>query len=474
MKVSESTAEDVLLLDVAIIGGGAAGILAALHLLQVASGRVRIGVVEPNSLLGEGAAYSTKSPGHLLNVHAGGMSAFADEPEHFVRYCSARGVHSADGDEGHLEHRFLARSLFGCYLRDTLAGQVAIDSIHVRDEAVDIVGGNPYSIHMASGRTVQAGAIVLATGNTLRALQCLQGDHGNAVISGWDYPALSSISPEEDVCVVGSGLSMADAVTSLADAGHRGRIVVLSRHGLLPLPHAASRQPAGEVDDLHALDLRQRVRVLRERAAAEVGDGNPWQWTMDRLRPHGASLWQSLDTAGQRRFLRHLRRYWDIHRHRIAPQVAARIEGLRRSGQLVVHAGWLERLIRPADENDDGKFQLLFRRRHEVEIRGRVSFDRLISCTGIETGLSRMSCRLFPAMAKRGLATAGPHGLGLATDDNGALRDADGIVQPDLVAIGTARIGQLWETTAVPELRQQAAALGQVLESASMPGSAFG
>src|SRR5690606_14712292 len=199
---------------------------------------------------------------------------------------------------------------------------------------------------------------------------------------------------------------------SLAAGGHRGTVRVLSRHGLMPLPHVSGRGAAGDVEDLLPLGVRARMRVLRARAAAHAREGRPWQWTMDRLRPHGPQLWQSLGDAGQRRFLRHAHRYWDIHRHRIAPEVAAQVGELQRAGRLRIDAARIHSVARSGDPGAE-RYEIAFRSRGS-ERMDRIHVDRVFACTGIETRLEQMPGELLPALARRGLAVPGPHGLGVA------------------------------------------------------------
>ena len=443
--------------DVVIIGGGAAGVLAAIHLLRASEGRIRLCVVESRALLGEGAAYSTRDPAHLLNVPAGGVSAFGDEPDHFVRHLLAAGATPAKGDAD-LARRYVPRLEYGRYLRATLGRHIAIESVHVRDEAVDVTGSGPYSIRLGSGRTLHGGAVVMATGNFPRSIAATRScTNAVAIDNAWDYEAIATILPDADVCIIGAGLSMADAVVSLAGHRHRGSITVLSRHGLMPLTHAAGRGPAADIDDLLALGVRGRLHAIRARAQAGVSDGRPWQWTMDGLRPHGQRLWRSLDDNEQRRFLRHAQRYWDIHRHRVAPEVATRIDSLRHSRQLTVHAG----RVASIDSGPAG-FDVAWRARGTAATE-HLQVHRVIACAGIETRLQYMPGPLLAALAARGMVAPDPHELGLAIDDAGALVAADGVPQPRLLAIGSARIGHDWEATAIPELRAQAAAISERL-----------
>lgn len=443
--------------DVLIVGGGAAGVLVALHLLRAGATAPRLCIVEPRARLGEGAAYSTRDPNHLLNVRAGGLSAFDDDPGHFVRA-------SAEPAE-----RFLPRASFAGYLRGTLHECTGGSDIHVRDEAVDVTGAGPYRVVLRSGRVVTANAVVLALGNSPRPLEgTVAAGAGETLVHGWDYPAVSAIAADSAVCVVGSGLSMVDVAMTLQANGHRGPIRVLSRHGLLPLPHASGHGPAATVDEtLFSGGVPARMRLLRAQAKVLSGNGEPWQWAMDRLRPHGRRLWQSLDEAGRRRFLRHARPFWDIHRHRIAPEVASRLAELRLSGQLTVQAASVHSI-----ETGPQGLRVRFRRRGSDAIESLQS-DCGVACVGIESRLPMSNMPLLRALAARGAIAPGPLGLGLSVGNAaGALRDAAGQLQPRLLTLGSARIGQDWETTAIPEIRAQARAIaGWLRESGIIPAT---
>ena len=444
-------------LDVAIIGGGAAGVLAAIHLLRASDARIRLCIVEPRALAGDGAAYSTRDPAHLLNVPAGGMSAFGDDPAHFVRHLQSADSTPLD-DGGDIARWYVPRLGYGDYLRATLSGFAAPESVHVRDTAVDVSGSGPYAIRLASGRTLQAAAVVFAIGNLPRSVAATRScATASAIDNAWDYEAIATIPPDADICIIGAGLSMADAAVSLAGRGHRGRITVLSRHGLMPLVHADGRGPPADVDDLLGRGVREQLHAIRARARSDMRDGNPWQWTMDGLRPHGQRLWQGLDDAERRRFLRHVQCYWDIHRHRIAPDVATRIDAMHASGQLAVHAGRIESI-----DSDPRGFDVAWRPRGTATTE-HLHVQRVIACVGIETRLQYMRSRLMTALAARGTVAPDPHSLGLQVDDAGALVAADGTTQPRLLSIGSARIGHDWEATAIPELRAQAAAISERL-----------
>lgn len=442
--------------DVAIVGGGAAGVLVATRLLAEPASRLRVAIVEPAAELARGAAYATGRPEHLLNVVAGGMSAFAEEPAHFVRFLSA------SADAAIPATIFAARRDYGRYLRETLRAQPCHPSLRwLRESVADIERrGQDNLLTFASGHTLAARAVVLAVGNAPRRIPASRLRGGVRLAEAWDYDAVAAIPADADVCIVGSGLSMVDAVLGLAHGGHRGRIHVLSRHGLMPLAHAAPGAGEREPGSLLSLDLRGRLRLIRAWARAATAAGEPWQWVFDRLRPHGQALWRSLTHADQQRFLRHVVRYWDIHRHRIAPEVAATLDALRVDERLHVLAGRLLSI----EARADGGAEVFYRPRHEEEVR-TLRADWIINATGVETHIDLQPDTLLGALRARGRVLPGPHGIGIASEESGRVLDARGRPDPGLYVLGALRIGTLWESIAIPELRGQARAIAEQLRA---------
>ena len=450
-----------------VIGGGAAGALVALHYLSSCSAaghEPRIAVVEPRASLAQGAAYSTDREEHRLNVPAGRMSAFADRPHDFVDYLIANPDPALADLHGHdLDHAYAPRRAYGAYLLARLREQPLFAALqHVRDEAVALGRSDDgFVVTLLDGTSLRAAQVVLAIGNAPRALPIDAGEL--PVVESWDYPQLDRMSPDARITVIGSGLSMVDSVMTRLRAGHRGPITVLSRHGLLPLPHAAEHLPSplpSAAENLPSTVLGL-WRTLRRRALQGIAQGEPWQWTFERLRPYGQQLWQSLSAPEQARFLRHAVRYWDIHRHRIAPEIAAELQAMMQAGQLHVLAG---RLL-PSTGTDAAT--LRFRARDGAE--QNVPTDVVINATGVETRFERPSSPLLASLLANGLAVPGPHGLGILTDGLGRALDAQGAPLAGLQVLGSSRIGTLWETIAMPELRVQARDCGQI-EAAARTG----
>lgn len=439
--------------DAAIIGGGAAGVLAAIGLLRDASAPLRIVLIEPGAEPGQGIAYATREPQHLLNVPAGRMSAFADAPEDFVDFLVQAGAFAPLGRES-IAPRYVPRRLYADYLHERLGAargrsparlQLLRDRVVALDKADAAV-----VLTLQQGGRLHARQVVLAVGNAPRPLPArgaaaLEARHR---IDAWDSQALAAIPAEATVCIAGSGLSMADVAVSLHTRGHRGPIHVVSRHALLPLAHAEAAPAAFDPQPLLAMTLRQRMHALRAHAAQAQRDGLPWQGVMERIRPLGQALWRSLSDADQRRFLRHVVRYWDVHRHRIAVPVHECLQLLQQRGQLHVHRARLQAVSAAGDGVRLGL--------HGAHGPLRIDAHCVINATGVEMRAQAMRNPLLQQLLGSGAAVAGPHGIGLDTTDDGSLIDAGGNADPRIRVIGSLRIGRLWESLAIPELRVQA------------------
>ncbi|MFB0086113.1 FAD/NAD(P)-binding protein [Xanthomonas euvesicatoria] len=448
---------------IAIVGGGASGVLVALQLLRQAAAPLQIVMIEPHAALGEGVAYSTARGEHLLNVPAARMSALPELPHDFVDYLRANAC-CPELDDAQLPQQFVGRRHYAPYLRDRLQSARAHSPATLRVHPARVQALQPNAggalLQLDDGQVLQASVVVLAVGNALRPLP-LRGATGLSHaqrVEAWETEAGAALPPDAAVCIVGSGLSMADTVMTLAAQAHRASVHVVSRHGLLPLPQAHGGVALFDPQPLLTMPLRARMRTLRQHARAAAAQGLPWQSVMERIRPLSQALWQTLSVADQRRFLRHVVRYWDVHRHRIAATVHAQLQAMQASGQLQVHRARLDVAF------EVGAFVRVSAGAASAASAGhalQLDVQTLVNATGVEMRVQAMRNRLLQQLLGQGIAVAGPHGIGVDTTADGSLIDAEGLENPQLRVIGSLRIGTLWESLAVPELREQAAAIAR-------------
>jgi uncharacterized NAD(P)/FAD-binding protein YdhS len=438
--------------DVAIVGGGASGTLTAIHLMASRAHDLRVTVHDASGELGKGLAYGTTDRRHLLNVRSRHMSAFPDIPSDLVEWARRTG-RQPDAQA------FLPRRDYAVYLRETL-DRLRDHRFGFRAERVlDVVpadGG--FDLHASGGRVTRAGAVVLAHGNLRPAPLEVGGrrlpEAPWHLPDPWDLDRLTALRRDAVVVLVGTGLTAIDAAVSLLGDAPGRHVVMVSRHGLLPATHVEqsstawlSPLPTGRVT------ADQLAELFREQVAAAARQGVGWRAVVDGLRVPTQGLWQRLDVAERRRFLAAYAREWEVRRHRMAPGIADRLDGYRDQGRLQVVGGGLAAVTAHGA-------------RSEVTLPAlpdTLFADAVVNCTGPMTDVSRSSDPLLSALVGRGVVTPDPLRLGVACTPHGEVLDVSGQPVPGLYVVGPPRKGTLWETTAVPEIRGQAAALAQRL-----------
>jgi uncharacterized NAD(P)/FAD-binding protein YdhS len=430
-------------MQIAIVGGGATGALAALHVTRALGTGIDVVVIEPAAEVGRGVAYATDDPSHLLNVRVGNMSAFPDQPEHLFEWLRSERVETGCDATPFC---FIPRGVYGAYLADLVHGIKDSGALrHVRDRCVDLTeSADKVVLKLESGATLVADLVVLATGNDSK-----RGLAGIPTLKPWSKKALSKVEGDGSVLIIGTGLTMVDQVLSLDRQGHAGKISAVSPRGLLPNAHRPT-QPFKLGEDVpYGADLSEIAAWLRAVAAKITADGGDWFSAIDGLRPHTQRLWRWMSITQRRRFLRHGRAYWDVLRHRMAPEVAARIKALCAAGKLEIIAG---RVVH-AKECDDGVVVRISKRgRGQVEDR---KFARLIDCTGLGEDPFQSDNPLIAALLARGSARADPLGIGLDISEDYALIDKSSRPSARVRAVGPLARATFWECTAIPDIRVQ-------------------
>lgn len=449
--------------DVMVIGGGAAGAAVFGELLERPDAGVVHWIVD-RAWLGRGVAYATTDDRHLLNIRANGMGLFVGQPEGFLHHVANRIPAVRDTD-------FLPRRLFGEFIESQLRRKM--DAAHATGRrfaihlspARDIdVRTNGYAVGMANGQMLHADAVVLALGSApprpLKAVTQRALASDTYELDPWNLSQRSR-APRRLV-VIGTGLTMVDTMLSAATRWPDAELIAVSRHGLLPMTHevlpTASYPFQRELNAALLACTRVAPMLRLVRAALLESPAINWRSLVDGMRSINAALWQSLSHRERLRFLRHVRWLWEAARHRMAPASSTALRRLIDTGRLRVHAAHVLAV--------DGADPLTLTLRNRLTQRmATLEADLVVQATGLDTAVTYTSHPLLSQLLKDGLAIADPLHLGLNARPDGCLINAGDEVQPGLYAIGALLRGVLWECTAMPEIRDAAQVLAEMLAS---------
>jgi len=486
---------------IVIVGAGFSGTLVATNLLKSQHwATTRIVLVERSTSVARGTAYADREYPYLLNVPAGRMSADPNAPLDFLSFAQHR-IPDATAED------FLPRALYGQYLEATLLDAEVSAPPHVQFErlcgdvcAVEKLGdGSAYRVRLSNGRasatdsashalaadsagrplaadsasralaadadghTLYADDVVLALGNPPPA--ALPGtEHLHQYVSDpWAQPL--KFSPGERVLLVGSGLTMVDVATAAAASSNEQVVIhAMSRHGLVPpsqtqFSHSACKGNSATILRAASFSALTLLRNVRELAAETERRGGDWREAVTFIRNIAPALWQRLPTREKRRLLRHIRPFWDVHRHRLPSETLAKLTHLRNRQKLHIHAG---RLLKFETVGSQVRVTWRARGAHDQQT---LLVDRVVNCTGPDYNVSRSQDPLMRSLLAQGLAVSDPHNLGIRTGAYGALVDAQGRAATSLFYVGPMLRANHWEATAAQELRGHAERLAGYLSA---------
>lgn len=456
-----------------IIGAGFSGTMTAIHLLRQARASLEIILIERDARqFGRGVAYGTELDCHLLNVPAANMSAFPDDPGHFWRWAQDRqsALLNPPWVPEMAPGAFLPRRAYGDYLNDVLNAAVAAAPAGVRllRRAEKAMGATEMPegvlVRMQGGTRLAADKLVLALGNfppgdpfvANASFYASPRYHRNP----WARGLLNQVLKSRACLLLGGGLTMVDWVVALQQAGYQGRIHVISRRGLWPQTHAGVAPTVFRIDaGAPPVTARAWLRAIRRHVRESGAD---WRAVIDTLRPDSQPLWNSLPLVEKRRFLRHLRPFWDCHRHRLAPVVARQLETLVRSGQVVRHVGRVQDY-----RESEAAVEAVIRPRSQPQTYV-LEVDAVLNCSGSESDYRQLESPLVRDLFEQGLIRPDPLRLGLDVAPDGSLIREEGSRSERFYTLGPPEKGILWETTAVPEIRVQASQLAERLLTGSV------
>jgi uncharacterized NAD(P)/FAD-binding protein YdhS len=446
---------------VAIIGGGAAAATVISELLDRPSAQsLHLDWYIGTGATARGVAYSTTSERHLLNVRAASMSMFTGKPRGFLEFAQ-RGDSSIAGTD------FLPRRLYGDYLEAEVKRALeqaakAGHDVHVMPFEVDALVPENDGVTVIQGdESRRVDAAILAIGSLppqpLNGVSDSVLASGNYIVDPWQFMAnVKSDAAARDIVIVGMGLTAADVLLELSVQWPNAHFTAISRHGKLPEAHALN--PSAPLDDggelfesmRDAPDMRTWMRLVRE----TIEGTNDWRTVVDGLRPHLPGLWQELPDAERSRFLRHARWAWERVRHRLPPKAAETLKALESEGRLRRRQGRLQEV------QLDGQHLRLDVTPRGVGSATTITADLVIQTIGLNTDVRRTPHALIRQLSTNGHMIADPLGLGMEAEPDGRLRHGNG-AWPNFFAIGSMLRGTLWETTAIPEIRQQARSLAE-------------
>jgi uncharacterized NAD(P)/FAD-binding protein YdhS len=432
--------------EVVIVGGGFSGVAVAIHLLARADRALRITLLERGPWLGRGIAYGVDHEVFRLNVPASRMSLDPTAPLDFVTWAHAESQ----------PHAFLSRALYGKYVTERLRRAVCGSQGRLRVVRADALRVEPDAVVLAGGGSIRAHAVVLATGLAPRLSRSMLPAHPR-IVDAWDEQSLLSLPASGELLILGAGLTALDVVALLETRGFDGRITIVSRRGLLPRAHL--RQPAKAADLSESLanvptSLRGLLAWGRRAVKDTTTHGEPWQSAIDAMRPHVGRFWRVMTPKDRSRFVRSVRAYWDVLRHRAPPEALARVQALRDAGRLDLVAGELV----SCEPRGDALHGALRREGRLQPMR----WDAIVRCIGPALELSESDAPIVRHLVASGRAIPDGAGLGIATDEDGRVVGATSPTQ-DVFAIGALRRASAWETTSVPEIAAHALRIATVL-----------
>ena len=447
---------------ITVVGGGFAGTALVLQLRrQPALASVDIHLIEPREVPGPGLAYTARRPEYLLNVRSGGLSLYPDAPAHFAHWLKAEPESAAGVPD------FAPRATYGRYLREELAAALAANrpGLHWHRStavAAPLLPSGQREVLLADGTRIRSDYVVLALGN-FPPPPPAGPDHRYLHHAGyhadpWATGNLRRIGPDDSVLLIGSGLTAVDVLLALHHDGHRAPVTVVARHGRWPSAHGPAAVPYPDFYPELATETTVTgvLAVFKRHLRAAAAQGLDWRPVLDSLRPHLGQIWAGWPLGEQRRFLRHLAGLWAVARHRSPPQNAAALASLTAHGLVQLHVGSVREIV------PDG--QLLRVRVGPCNGPGAWhAAQHVVCCAGPLLDYGRIADPLVMNLRDKGPLAADPLGLGMLTDPHGAVRGADGRVSTTLFTLGPSRRPAYFESTAVPELRQQAADLAREL-----------
>lgn len=462
-----------MLEKIGIIGGGFVGTMTAVQIIKQAVFPCEIIIICNHEDLNRGIAYSPYSHQHILNVTTGKMSAFPDQPDHFLEFVMKQ-EEFREMDSTLISNAFLSRRLYGDYLWavyqealiEAKTKHIGVTWIH---DTVNELIKKDLKIQLSFEKepSCEVDICVIATGNQVPKNPSIPNvnffESKNYFQNPWKLNSVVNLHNDLPVLIIGNGLTMVDTILGLQEQNFKGEIYSISPNGFNILPHRhGGMKYTAHIDEINVgMPLAGIVSVLNKHIKIVRTFGVSAEPIIDALRPMSQKIWRHLSTAEKNIFISRLRHLFGVARHRIPLHIHDKIQKLRIDGILHIHSGRLIDII----ENDQHIEVTYYDKK--LKTTKFIKVARVINCTGPESDLSKLKNSFLSECIKQGLLQQDDLKLGLKTNiDTYRVYDQHNIEHQNIYTLGSNLRGELWETTAVNELRTQAKALAEVIVSA--------
>ncbi len=445
---------------IVIIGGGWSGTLTAIQLLEN-SKNISVKIVNSGQPFGLGIAFSTTDSEHLLNVPAGRMSAFPNKQNHFVDWLIANNY-----SDNNLQDQFVPRIIYGKYILELFNYYKSNPQLKLIDaKATNIEkNGINYTISLSNSSKLIADKIVLALGNFIPSSPKSNTpeffESPYYFQNPWNEDYLKNIPLNQNILLIGTGLTMVDSVLSIKKTVFTGKIFVVSPKGYTPAPHGKSDNYPDFYSEIKDRSMLEIFSTVRKHFKIAESKNISWRAVVDSLRPHVQKIWVELSDKGKQQFISHIRHVWGVARHRLPVVTHQEIFNLKESGQLEIIGG---RLLDMQVINESTIVSVRLRKSSEIR---KLTVGRVINCTGPQTNYIELKDELVVNLLIGKIIFASDLKMGIQTTLTGRVLQEGSKPSNDIFAIGSLLRGVLWETTAVPEIRIQAESIAkQIIDS---------
>ena len=451
---------------VLIIGGGFSGMMIAVNLLMEDT-NVLITIVNDTYKPALGAAYSTKNNVHLLNVPAGKMSAFANKPSDFIDWLKSKKEYAYLLTDT-IENEFIPRTIYGTYLAEIVEKYKSHPKINwINGTACDIkITNQGYDVVLKNNDTYSGDFLILASGNILPSNPPIKNESfyssKNYFRNPWNDSFLYKMNRNKPVLIIGTGLTMIDCVLSLKSIQFKEKIYAISPRGYIPKPHSKAEVYPDFYAEIKDQSLLVILKAVRKHIKIAEDTGIPWQSVIDSLRPYVQNIWKSFTDKEKQQFISHVRHIWGVARHRLPQHIHSEIEDLIKTGQLEIIGGRINNIIETIENELD--VEVLLRKQKSYKT---IKASCAINCTGPQTNYETIENELYKNLIRKKIILPDTNRLGIKATISYEVLKSENTVHKNMYAIGSLLRGVLWETTAVPELKQQAYCIAQQIKSAN-------